>query len=91
MVSALSQCKNFHADLLTEAVVFRVPGGKPESTINGILSVDSLVKFKEILIVQHTDCGATFFRDESIKEGLRQLAPGLKSEIDGLHFGEITV
>lgn len=79
------------ANPLAEAVVFRIPGGKPETCLNGILAVDSLVKFKEVIVVQHTDCGATYFRDEKIKAGLKERAPQLESDIDMLHFGEITV
>lgn len=36
------------------------------------------------------DCGATHFRDAKVKEGLRERAPDLKQQIDGLSFGEIT-
>ena len=83
-----------------------------------ILSIDSLVQFKECIILQHTgsfsssslvlrakqwllfvvrranetfiDCGATHFRDDIVKQGLRERAPDHKKEIEGMTFGEIT-
>ncbi|KAJ9613827.1 hypothetical protein H2204_014609 [Knufia peltigerae] len=73
-----------------EAVVFRVPGGNAQFLLEHVLSLDSLLHFKECIIVQHTDCGATHFRDAKVKEGLRERAPDLKQQIDGLSFGEIT-
>lgn len=37
-----------------EAVVMRVAGGNAQYVLNHILSIDSLVNFKEAIIVQHT-------------------------------------
>jgi hypothetical protein len=37
-----------------EAVVLRVAGGNAQYVLNHILSIDSLVHFKEAIIVQHT-------------------------------------
>lgn len=54
------------------------------------MGIDSLVKFTDILVVKHTDCGATILRDAKIKEGLASLAPNSKAEIDVMKFGEIT-
>jgi carbonic anhydrase len=38
-----------------------------------------------------TDCGATMFRDEVIRQELRKRVPESATEIDSLTFGEITV
>ncbi|KIW10464.1 hypothetical protein PV08_11428 [Exophiala spinifera] len=73
-----------------EAVVYRVPGGNAQFLLEHVLSLDSLLHFTECIIVQHTDCGATHFRDDKVKEGLRERAPDLEQQIEGLKFGEIT-
>ncbi|OQV07608.1 hypothetical protein CLAIMM_12013 [Cladophialophora immunda] len=73
-----------------EAVVLRVAGGNAQYVLNHLLSIDSLVHFREAIIVQHTDCGATHFRDAVVKEELAQRAPDAKAEIDNMTFGEIT-
>ncbi|KAJ9605791.1 hypothetical protein H2200_009640 [Cladophialophora chaetospira] len=73
-----------------EAVVMRVAGGNAQYVLNHILSIDSLLHFKEGIVVQHTDCGATMFRDAKVKEELRKHAPNSGAEIDSLTFGEIT-
>ncbi|OCT49639.1 carbonate hydratase [Cladophialophora carrionii] len=73
-----------------EAVVLRVAGGNAQYVLNHLLSIDSLVHFKEAIIVQHTDCGATHFRDEVVKEELRKRAPNAGAAIDKMTFGEIT-
>ncbi|KIV79811.1 hypothetical protein PV11_07356 [Exophiala sideris] len=73
-----------------EAVVLRDAGGNAQFLLEHILSIDSLVRFTECIIVQHTDCGATHFRDAVVKQGLRERAPGAEKQIDGMTFGEIT-
>ncbi|KAI1629233.1 carbonic anhydrase [Exophiala viscosa] len=73
-----------------EAVVLRDAGGNAQYLLEHILSIDSLVQFTECIIVQHTDCGATHFRNQLVKQGLRERAPDHKKEIDGMTFGEIT-
>ncbi|KAK5221353.1 hypothetical protein LTR72_006913 [Exophiala xenobiotica] len=73
-----------------EAVVIRDAGGNAQFVLEHILSIDSLVHFTECLIVQHTDCGATHFRDAAVKDGLKQRAPALQQDIEGMKFGEIT-
>ena len=71
-------------------MVLRTVGAKPENCIEALLSVDSILQFDNIIVAQHTDCGALVFRDTEIKKGLKDLAPGHTQEIDGFRFRDIT-
>jgi len=82
--------ENFFKLQTGEVAVIRNAGGNAQYALNHVLSIDSLIHFSEVMVVQHTDCGATHFRDATIKEGLKQRAPDMQAEIEGMTFGEIT-
>ncbi|KAF2469836.1 carbonic anhydrase [Lindgomyces ingoldianus] len=73
-----------------DAVVFRVAGGNSQFALNSLLAVDTLAGLMECIIIQHTDCGATMFRDANIKDELKKRAPDMGLEIESLEFGQIT-
>lgn len=54
-----------------------------------ILTLDSFVSIKKVLIVHHTDCGATRFRDAMVRKVLKERVPDRAEEIDRMEFGEI--
>jgi carbonic anhydrase len=58
-------------------------------SINDILALDEFVKINDILVVHHTDCGTTHFKDPLIREGLKARLPEKEKEIDGMSFGAI--
>ena len=58
-------------------------------SINDILALDGFVKINDILVVHHTDCGTTHFKDPLLREGLKARLPGLEKEIEGMTFGAI--
>lgn len=70
--------------------MLRTTGGKAENCLEALISVDSLLNFETVIVAQHTDCGATVFRDSEIKQKLKLLAPQLSSDIDKLAFRDIT-
>ncbi|KAF2093671.1 carbonic anhydrase [Rhizodiscina lignyota] len=72
-----------------DTIVLRVAGGNAQYVLPHLLSLDSMVEFTDLLVVQHTDCGATHFRDDPVKEGLKKQAPGKETEIDNMTFGQI--
>jgi carbonic anhydrase len=72
-------------------LIVRNAGGNAEAALATIIGVDTLVAFKDILVVKHTDCGGLQIRDDSVKEGLHKLAPHAAKEIDAMKFGEITM
>ena len=58
-------------------------------SINDILALDGFVKINDILVVHHTDCGTTHFKDSLIREGLKERLPERAQEIDGMVFGAV--
>ncbi|KIX92762.1 uncharacterized protein Z520_11614 [Fonsecaea multimorphosa CBS 102226] len=73
-----------------EVVVCRVAGGNAQLAVNSLLSIDTLLNFTDVIIVQHTNCGATMYRDNVVKGELRKRAPNLEAEINNMEFYEIT-
>lgn len=73
-----------------EAIVIRNPGGDTISALPGLLALDALVILSDIIVVKHTDCGATVYRDDAIRDDLKKRAPERAAEIDGMSFGNIT-
>ena len=43
----------------------------------------------DIIIIHHTDCGTTHYKEPMIKEGLKARLPEKASEIDGMNFGAV--
>ncbi|KAI8623992.1 hypothetical protein F5Y19DRAFT_481130 [Xylariaceae sp. FL1651] len=70
-----------------EAVIARNAGGDPSANILDLLAVDGMLKFQEIIVMHHTDCGKMQHTDHEIRGFLKQQAPGHEVEIDALEFG----
>ncbi|KAF2807426.1 carbonic anhydrase [Mytilinidion resinicola] len=73
-----------------EVIIFRNPGGSTMSALPGLLAIDSLVTLEDIIVVKHTDCGATIFRDDAIRDTIKQRVPNRAVEVDAMTFGNIT-
>ncbi len=56
-----------------------------------MLAIDNLVDFNNVILLKHTDCGSTLFRDDKIKAQLKDRAGSSAKEIEGMRFGENTV
>ena len=50
-----------------EAIVFRCIAGHPQTGFKDLLALDQLAKFKEVMVVHHTDCGSTYFTTEDVR------------------------
>ncbi|KAL7971388.1 carbonic anhydrase [Trichoderma sp. SZMC 28014] len=64
-----SRCKpeEFLCLMPGEAVVFRVGGGRVAPLVAQIASMDCFIGgFKDLMIIHHTDCGATYLTEEKI-------------------------
>jgi carbonic anhydrase len=72
-----------------EVVVVRNAGGHAKQSLRSILVVDFLMGLRDIIVVHHTDCGTTKFRDEQIRASLKERIPDQGKEIDAMIFGEI--
>jgi carbonic anhydrase len=71
-----------------EVLVFRKVGGHAMNTINDIVALDALVTVSDIVVVEHTDCGTTMFKDQGIRDVLKDRAPEHEKEIDEMVFEE---
>ncbi|KAF4637924.1 hypothetical protein G7Y89_g147 [Cudoniella acicularis] len=69
-------------------LVMRNICGHVNPALNDILALDSFLTIKDILIIHHTDCGASHFTDAGIREDLKKRLPG-HAELDTMGFGAI--
>jgi len=69
-------------------LIFRNVCGHVAPALLDIVSLDSLLKFEEILIIHHTDCGSLMIKDENIRDYIKQELPEVK-DVDSLKFGGI--
>ncbi|MCJ1358000.1 MAG: hypothetical protein MMC33_007998 [Icmadophila ericetorum] len=80
-----------------DAVCIRNVCGHVTPNITDILGAHFLIGFTQIMIVHHTDCGATYFTDDDIRRALkaRQSLSGVgvgvedAAVIDAMGFGAI--
>lgn len=72
-----------------EVVVFRNAGGNIQMALPNILAIDALIGIKEVMVVKHTDCGSLAYTENGVKGVLKERAPGLDKEIDGMELGSI--
>jgi len=71
-------------------IIMRNVCGHVSTALKDILALDALVGgLSDLVVVHHTDCGATMFTDEAVREHLRGVQPD-NQEIDGMTFGAIT-
>ncbi|OTA99752.1 hypothetical protein M426DRAFT_16149 [Hypoxylon sp. CI-4A] len=68
-------------------IVFRNAGCGLPRLIPDFLIVDDVYKFKEVLIISHTDCGVTYVDDNNLRSNLKKANPGHDEIIDSLHIG----
>ncbi|KAJ9651179.1 hypothetical protein H2198_009534 [Neophaeococcomyces mojaviensis] len=82
--------ENFLKLNVGEAVILRNAGSNIHEAMRSLIAIDCLIGLKEIMVVNHTDCGATVFRNDSIRTVLKERVPGKNEEVDAMKFGEIT-
>ncbi|OCK74953.1 carbonic anhydrase [Lepidopterella palustris CBS 459.81] len=73
-----------------EAAVIRNAGGRASDAIRSLAALDAIANIGTVIIVHHTDCGMTHMPDAGVRKMLKERAPELSEEIDGMQFGEIT-
>ncbi|TVY30761.1 Uncharacterized protein LHYA1_G000325 [Lachnellula hyalina] len=67
-----------------EATVNRSPAGRIRPHFQGLLFLDQIIKFSEIMIIHHTDCSAAVLKSDDVRTALKTSAPGKSSDIDDL-------
>lgn len=73
-----------------DAVVLRIAGSNVKTALPSIIAIDDLVGLQEIMVINHTDCGAQAFRDDSIRAALKERAPEMATKAESMEFGQIT-
>ncbi|KAH8806020.1 carbonic anhydrase [Xylogone sp. PMI_703] len=72
-----------------EVVMIRSIGGRVETQLSGILAADWMFKFREFVMVHHTDCGATHYTTDGLRKMMRERAPEDK-RVEQMEFLEMT-
>ena len=69
--------------------MIRNAGGRASDALRSIIALDAIGNTDTVIVVHHTDCGMTHMPDSSVRKMLKERAPELEKEIDGMTFGEI--
>ncbi|KIM98447.1 hypothetical protein OIDMADRAFT_56809 [Oidiodendron maius Zn] len=69
-------------------LIIRNVCGHVAPAMEDIVSLDYLLHFRDILIIQHTDCGALMIKNEHIHNYIRKELPEAK-DVEKLKFGGI--
>jgi len=72
-----------------DAVVIRVIVGHSQNAMNDILALDAFLKFSDIVVVHHTNCGSTYFTEELVRNDLKSRCPH-DTNIDSTTFGAVS-
>ncbi|RYC64475.1 hypothetical protein CHU98_g1767 [Xylaria longipes] len=64
-----------------EAVIVRTASGTPARNLNDIAAIDNLTTLTELIVIKHTDCGATYMTEEQIRAHIRTHNTDIDSEV----------
>ncbi|KAH8658336.1 carbonic anhydrase [Xylariales sp. PMI_506] len=67
--------------------VLRNACGHIPLALNDILALDHLIKLSNVIIIHHTDCGASHFKTVNIRKELKERLPN-NTDIDSMTFGD---
>ncbi|KAK5678751.1 hypothetical protein LTS10_009195 [Elasticomyces elasticus] len=81
--------ENFLGLTTLDAITIRNAGGNVEMALANIVALDTLVDFREIMVVKHTDCGSQMYTVEGVRGVLSERAPSKKAEIEKMELGSI--
>ncbi|KAI0435279.1 carbonic anhydrase [Xylaria sp. FL1042] len=70
-----------------DAVIVRTASGTPARNLNDIAAIDNLTELTELIVIKHTDCGATYMTDNQIRAHIRKH----NADIDGQVLDDFTV
>ncbi|OCK85754.1 carbonic anhydrase [Lepidopterella palustris CBS 459.81] len=73
-----------------DALVIRNICGHLAPALADIAGLDAFIGFNEIMVVHHTDCGATHFTNEMLRDTLKKRLPEHEANVDAMTFGAIT-
>ncbi|KAI0975048.1 carbonic anhydrase [Xylaria arbuscula] len=70
-----------------DVVIVRTASGTPARNLNDIAAIDNLTKLTELIVIKHTDCGATYMTDAQIRAHIRTH----NADVDGQLLKNYTV
>jgi len=71
-------------------LVSRNAGGHVEPALKDIIALDAFLRIDEIMVIHHTDCGTTHFKNKGIRDSLKARMPTKNHhEIDNMAFGAV--
>ncbi|KFY71821.1 hypothetical protein V499_08012 [Pseudogymnoascus sp. VKM F-103] len=67
-----------------DAVVVRSCAGRMAPQMLNLVFLDHVLQFTDVMIMHHTDCSAELFKNDHVRETLKERAPAHNSAIDEL-------
>ncbi|KAI0550433.1 carbonic anhydrase [Xylaria curta] len=71
-------------------IVVRNASGTPARNLNDIVAMDKFTTLTEIIVIKHTDCGATHMTEEGIRAHIKRHSPDVDSEVINKFRAETT-
>ncbi|KFY33746.1 hypothetical protein V494_07353 [Pseudogymnoascus sp. VKM F-4513 (FW-928)] len=69
-----------------DAVVVRSCAGRIAPQMQNLVFLDHVLQFSDVMIIHHTDCSAELFKNDHVRETLKERAPAHNNAIDELEF-----
>ncbi|KAI0970965.1 carbonic anhydrase [Xylaria arbuscula] len=60
----------------------RTASGTPERNITDIVAIDTIAGLSEVVVIKHTDCGATHITDDTVRRHIVKHNPDLAGKVD---------
>ncbi|ORY68290.1 carbonic anhydrase [Pseudomassariella vexata] len=74
-----------------DALIVKNIGGHVNANFENLIFIDQFLgTLTDVLVIQHTDCGALHITNEAIRQNLKDNDLGRKEDIDELDFGTFT-
>lgn len=73
-----------------EVFLFRTIAGHPQPIFEELLGLDRTShNFEDVILLAHTDCGAAYFDESTIRSALLETDPSAVRKVDAMDFGTI--
>ncbi|UKZ64021.1 uncharacterized protein TrAtP1_005243 [Trichoderma atroviride] len=76
----------FQTTLVNQVLISRNPAGRVAPALQQVMLFDVFLGLKSVIVIHHTDCGASQFKEAEVREAHKSRLPD-HSEIDDMVFG----
>ncbi|KAI8946643.1 carbonic anhydrase [Xylaria longipes] len=73
-----------------DALLVRTASGTPARNILDIAAIDRLAGLTELIVIRHTDCGATYITQDDVRNHILKHNPGLAGKLDSFAVSPTT-